>query len=100
MKNIVKLKSARLTKTGAERVPKKRTITTSFAMHPCEVAVPEDCRDEDAAKDYFLDIAMCVGDIRTGDVLLNDGDKDWENWRRRRRRMRECGRRLHGRYIE
>ena len=42
------------------------------------------------------DIAMCVGDIRTGDVLLNDGDKDWENWRRRRRRMRECGRRLHG----
>ena len=36
-------------------------------MHPREVAVPEDC----------LDIAMCVGDIRTRDVLLNDGDKDW-----------------------
>ena len=28
-------------------------------------------------KTIFLDIAMCVGDIRTGDVLLNDVDKDW-----------------------
>jgi len=64
--NIVKLKSARLTKTGAERMPKKRT----------KVAVPEDCMDEDATNDC-LDIAMCVGDIRTRDVLLNDGDKDW-----------------------
>ena len=45
-------------------------------MHPREVAVPEDCMDEDAPNDC-LDIAMCVGDIRTRDVLLNDGDKDW-----------------------